>query len=349
VAELGWRAFFRHRWAHLGTDILRDIHPGPRPAGDYARELPADIREGRTGVPAVDQAVRTLLRTGGLHNHARMWLASYVVHVRGVHWRAGADWMIGWLLDGDLASNHLSWQWIAGTGSHQPYLFNADNVAKYAPREWHSRGTVIDTSYEQLGEWAAGRGRSGVAGLAGPDPVRAAFAGAPVEAGGLSAEPPPGLDWRAPDAADVAGRTVWLVSPWSLGAPPPGLPADAVRVALWWTAWHEAWPWSAQRRAWVGAAWREVVGEGPAWAGDAAAVAEALRAARAVVAWDEPHWRAGLPLRPGARSATAAWPVRWVNPPDLFGAEPRPCKSFSAWWHKRMDPVKRLEDLPGWP
>ncbi|MGC8035725.1 FAD-binding domain-containing protein, partial [Salmonella enterica] len=74
-------------------------------------------------------------------NHARMWLASYVVHLRKVHWRAGADWMVGHLLDGDLASNHLSWQWVAGTGSHKPYLFNAENVAKYAPAEWHSPGT----------------------------------------------------------------------------------------------------------------------------------------------------------------------------------------------------------------
>jgi deoxyribodipyrimidine photolyase len=82
-----------------------------------ARELPADIREATTGVPVVDMAVRTLYATGMLHNHARMWLASYVVHVRKVHWRCGADWLYGHLLDGDLASNHLGWQWVAGTGS----------------------------------------------------------------------------------------------------------------------------------------------------------------------------------------------------------------------------------------
>jgi deoxyribodipyrimidine photo-lyase len=84
------------------------------------RELPADIRTARTGVPVIDEAVRTLYATGTLHNHARMWLASYVVHLRKVHWRAGADWLYGHLLDGDLASNHLSWQWVAGTGSTSP-------------------------------------------------------------------------------------------------------------------------------------------------------------------------------------------------------------------------------------
>jgi deoxyribodipyrimidine photo-lyase len=133
VFELGWRAYFRHVWQHRGAGILQSLHPGPLPDAEYAGELPTDIRQGRTGVPVVDEAVRMLYATGMLHNHARMWLASYVVHVRQVHWRVGADWLYGHLLDGDLASNHLSWQWVAGTGSREPYLFNADNVARYAP------------------------------------------------------------------------------------------------------------------------------------------------------------------------------------------------------------------------
>lgn len=117
VYELGWREFFRHVWQHRGDAILRSIHEGPLPEEVYAKELPADIRQGATGVPVVDMAVRELYATGTLHNHARMWLASYVVHLRKVHWRAGADWLYAHLLDGDLASNHLSWQWVAGTGS----------------------------------------------------------------------------------------------------------------------------------------------------------------------------------------------------------------------------------------
>ena len=150
VFELGWRAYFRHVWQHLGSGILQSLHEGLLPKSAYATALPADIRQARTGIPAIDTAVRTLYATGYLHNHARMWLASYVVHIRKVHWRTGADWMIAHLLDGDLASNHLSWQWVAGTGSTKPYLFNAENVAKYAPPDWHSPGSVIDTSYAAL-------------------------------------------------------------------------------------------------------------------------------------------------------------------------------------------------------
>jgi hypothetical protein len=154
VCELGWRAFFQHVWAHRGDGILQSLHPGPLPDDAYAREMPTDVRAACTGVPVIDQAVRTLYATGWLHNHARMWLASYLVHVRKVHWRVGADWLYGHLLDGDLASNHLSWQWVAGTGSHKPYLFNAENVARYAAPHWHSPGTVIDADYATLDRMA---------------------------------------------------------------------------------------------------------------------------------------------------------------------------------------------------
>ena len=119
VYELAWREYFAHVWRHEGERIFTSLHAGPLPDDAYERALPIDIRQARTGVPVIDQAVRELYATGWLHNHARMWLASYVVHVRRVHWRAGADWLYGHLLDGDLASNHLSWQWVAGTGSRK--------------------------------------------------------------------------------------------------------------------------------------------------------------------------------------------------------------------------------------
>ena len=117
VYEFGWREYFHHVWSHRGEGIFSSLHEGVLPDAAYAPELPQDIRTGATGVPAIDMAVRTLYASGYLHNHARMWLASYVVHLRKVHWRAGADWLYGHLLDGDLASNHLSWQWVAATGS----------------------------------------------------------------------------------------------------------------------------------------------------------------------------------------------------------------------------------------
>ena len=93
--ELGWREYFHHAWRHDGEAIFQSLHPGPLPDAVYRNALPDDVLEARTGVPVIDHAVRDLIQTGWLHNHARLWLASYLVHVRKIHWRVGADWMVG--------------------------------------------------------------------------------------------------------------------------------------------------------------------------------------------------------------------------------------------------------------
>lgn len=313
VFELGWREYFRHVWSHRGSGILQSLHPGPLPEEAYARELPGDICHGTTGLPVVDEAVRTLHATGTLHNHARMWLASYVVHVRKVHWRAGADWLYGHLLDGDLASNHLSWQWVAGTGSRKPYLFNADNVARYAPAAWHSPGSVIDTSYEALDRLARHAGPAPCAGVDEP--------GTPVPPAGpvLHAGPPDGLGLRAPDAASVAGRDVWLVHPWSLGEQPADLPAEAVAIGLFVAEFHRAWPWAERRWRFVGQRMAELAPT--RWYGDASSIGAALRGARRVQAVADPH--------------LAPWLAQWADcraVPALFAPVERRCDSFSQWW-----------------
>lgn len=306
VSEFGWREYFHHAWAHDGEGIFASLHPGVLPDAAYTRELPADIRAGATGVPAVDQAVHTLYRTGYLHNHARLWLASYVVHLRKVHWRAGADWLYGHLLDGDLASNHLSWQWVAGTGSHKPYLFNAENVERYAPPAWHSRGSVIDTDYGALERLA----RSAQALPGGR--------GQPVAEPALAPAPPPGLG-RAPDAAAVRGRTVCLVHPWSLAAEAaPGAAGDVLRLGVIDLEFQRRWPWSPARWAFVGRRLQQVC-DG-IWCGSATELLTALQGAAAVHGIHDPHLHPafdGLPLLPAAR--LLPWPARR-------------CVSFSQFW-----------------
>ena len=230
VYELGWREYFRHVHRHEGERIFESLHEGVLPDAAYASELPADIRTGATGLPVIDHAVRQLYATGWLHNHARMWLASYVVHLRKVSWRAGADWLYGHLLDGDLASNHLSWQWVASTGSHKPYLFNADNVARYAPAPWHCKGSLIDTDYATLDRLA----RS-------PEPVAVA-GGDGVDEPPLLAEPP-----RSAKPPRSVSPDAWLVHPWALGPVPAGRKAQAVFDP----AFHRRWPWSSRRWSFV--------------------------------------------------------------------------------------------------
>ena len=330
VMELGWRAYFRHVWQHRGEGILQSLHEGPLPDASYARTLPADVRRGDTGVPVVDQAVRTLYTTGLLHNHARMWLASYLVHVRKVHWRAGADWLYGHLLDGDLASNHLSWQWVAGTSSVKPYLFNADNVARYAPAPWHSPGSVIDTTYEVLDRLA--RQPVQRSDLCGPSAAQGSPSQPVLLEPELQAVPDPSLGFRAPDAAAVADRDVWLVHPWSLGELPAGLPVATHVIGICVADFHLAWPWSQRRWHFVGSRMAELADQ--RWLGDAASLGAALAGARSVRGMAEPH------LGP--------WLPRWadcLDPPALFPAVDRRYDSFSAWWVRSARGLISAADL----
>ncbi len=133
VSELGWRDYWRRVHARLGESISRDLEPpAARPRRPPIDRMPADVLSASTGMPCIDAFIRQLHETGWLHNHARMWLASWFVHVRGVRWQVGADWFLEHLLDGDPASNHLSWQWVAGTFSAKPYLFNRENLERYS-------------------------------------------------------------------------------------------------------------------------------------------------------------------------------------------------------------------------
>jgi deoxyribodipyrimidine photo-lyase len=354
VFELGWRAYYRHVWAHLGDGIGQSIHAGLLPDSAYLPEVPTDVLEARTGIAAIDMAVRELYDTGYVHNHARMWLASYLVHLRKVHWHAGAQWMLGHLLDGDLASNHLSWQWVAGTGSSKAYLFNADNVAKYAPAPWHSPNTGIDISYEAM---------DALAHRAKPiytehDARRAGTGVAPPElftspAASVSGSKTVDTRWcvldgaNLPDMQDgppapgvrahlVAGRKVWLHHPWSLGPGPTTLPADVLHIAVGIDTCHTDTPWSQRR-------W-DFVTQGlnaqadpllPLWWGSAESVACALQSARSV------HWQPD----PHVDSAFARLQaqLRQRNPHQVTGPQPAPClfepvtsycRSFSVWWRQ---------------
>ena len=329
VFELGWREYFQHVWAFRGEGIFEPLRGGLLPQTSYSALFPADIRLAATGVPVIDTAVRTLYATGYLHNHTRMWLACYVVHVRKVDWRIAAEWLYGHLLDGDLASNHLSWQWVAGTGSSKPYLFNADNVARHAPALWHSPESVIDQSYEALDRLARQPTRlvSTRARAKNDAPISDALI-EPL----LLAEPPSDLGWSKPDAAAVAGREVWLVHPLNLGDLPATLPANTVVVGVFVNDFHRAWPWSERRWRFVASRMAELTAL--RWQGDAAVIGAALQGAARVRSVDEPHlapWLASLAVCEAAV--------------ELFPAVDRRCDSFSQWWTRASRSFATASDL----
>jgi deoxyribodipyrimidine photo-lyase len=210
IAELGWRDYWQRLWHQLGDGIWLDREPlkTGHPADAYAPELPADLAAAATGLACIDAFAADLMGDGWLHNHARMWLAAYVVHWRRVRWQAGARWFLQHLLDGDPASNNLSWQWVASSFSHKPYLFNRANLERFSGGRFCAgcplagrrgpQGCPFDASYEALQARLFGPPLAMAPPLAmvAPGGVREA-AGAPATAGapGRGQEPGP---WSGP-------------------------------------------------------------------------------------------------------------------------------------------------------
>ena len=83
-----------------------------------------------------------------MHNHIRMYSASIVCNMAKAHWLQPSKWMYFYLLDGDIASNNCSWQWVAAAFASKKYYFNQENVNKYCFTE--QQNTFVDKSYEAI-------------------------------------------------------------------------------------------------------------------------------------------------------------------------------------------------------
>ena len=122
---------------------------------------------GTTGIDGFDAWAQELVATNWLHNHVRMWFASVWVFTLRLPWELGAAFFLRHLLDGDAASNTLSWRWVAGlhtAGKH--YVARADNIARYTDGRYNPAGQ-LDESPEPLQEAAS----VPVARLPGPTPA----------------------------------------------------------------------------------------------------------------------------------------------------------------------------------
>jgi len=134
IRQLAWRDYWQRLWSVWGEGVHHDREPlkTGHPSEAYADALPEDLARGSTGLACIDAFVADLVGSGWLHNHARLWLASYGVHWRRLRWQVGARWFHAHLLDADGASNSLSWQWVASSFSSKPYIFNRANLERFA-------------------------------------------------------------------------------------------------------------------------------------------------------------------------------------------------------------------------
>lgn len=153
------REYYQHIYREIGSRIWQDqeAYKTGYDTNQYRTVMPEDVLAAQTGMKCIDGFVKELYSTGYLHNHARMYLASYLVHWRKVSWQAGAKWFLQHLLDGDPSSNNLSWQWVASTFSNKPYFFNIGNLEKYSKGIYCNDCPLygscdLEGSYEELAE-----------------------------------------------------------------------------------------------------------------------------------------------------------------------------------------------------
>ncbi len=144
IQELTWRDYWQEVWKAKGDAISKDLKNTQQRVSNF--EIPRAILEANTGIEAVDRGIETLYETGYMHNHMRMYVAAIACNIAQSHWYQPAQWMYSHLLDGDLASNFLSWQWVAGAFSQKKYYANQENINRYFKSD--QRGTFLDVDYE---------------------------------------------------------------------------------------------------------------------------------------------------------------------------------------------------------
>lgn len=150
VTELLWRSYFKG-WLEQRPEVWADYIKGRDEAlGKFKiaggmRKNYEQAREGRTGIDCFDYWAGELTGTGYLHNHARMWFASIWIFTLNLPWQLGADFFLKHLLDGDAASNTLSWRWVAGLHTKgKTYLATRENIAQFTGGRFNPVGLAAE-------------------------------------------------------------------------------------------------------------------------------------------------------------------------------------------------------------
>lgn len=144
--ELAWREYYQRVWWKSGDNIFRDFRYPMQNVTHH--KMIAAITENNTRINVIDAGIRELYATGYMHNHLRMYVASLACNIGRAHWKQPSEWLYYHLLDGDLASNTLSWQWVAGSFAPKKYFANQENINRYFYDD--QRGTFLDTTYGEL-------------------------------------------------------------------------------------------------------------------------------------------------------------------------------------------------------
>lgn len=148
IQEVFWRSYFKgwleqhpEVWLEYRASVarmLKALESDREMLDRYTRAV-----TGSTGIECFDAWVAELEATGYLHNHSRMWFASIWIFTLQLPWQLGADFFYRYLIDGDPASNTLSWRWVAGLHTKgKTYLALSANIARYTDNRFNPRGQL---------------------------------------------------------------------------------------------------------------------------------------------------------------------------------------------------------------
>ncbi len=146
IQEVYWRTYWKGWlemrpgvWTAYKTDLNAALNRIRTESG--LRQNWEAACKGDTGIDCFDHWANQLAETGYLHNHARMWFASIWIFTLRLPWTLGADFFLRHLIDGDPASNTLSWRWVGGLQTiGKTYLARPDNIAKYTEERFKPTG-----------------------------------------------------------------------------------------------------------------------------------------------------------------------------------------------------------------
>lgn len=218
IQELAWREYFQRVWWEKDEAIFRDLR-FPRNDWNHS-ELVSAVVNANTGVQVLDDGVKQLYEEGYLHNHLRLWIASVSCNLAGAHWLPMGKWMYRHLIDGDLASNFLSWQWVAGTSVNKRYTTAQELLNALSDHQ--QRNTILSFDRD----------------LMEVQPVpKILLDSEPVS---LECEYP-----QVEDVATVSGATVQLYTPWTLN-PTWRKGTDSRKILVIDPVWFDRFPVSTE-------------------------------------------------------------------------------------------------------
>ena len=148
IQEIYWRTYWKG-WLEHRPDVYEDyitkrneLLKNLSNTSKYQKAI-----NGETHLTFFNDWIKKLKEDGYLHNHVRMWFASIWIFTLKLPWELGADFFLCNLIDGDAASNTLSWRWVAGLHTKgKSYLARADNIERFTCGRFNPKGQLKDSA-----------------------------------------------------------------------------------------------------------------------------------------------------------------------------------------------------------